>query len=182
MYFLHSFDHIKLVCFMDGLSYHNITRCSLNLFPSKDFIRISQMTNQAPYRVVIADDHAMFREGLKWILTKECQLNIVAEACDGLALLDLMEKLETEPHLAVLDLSMPNLGGIETTARIKSKYPKTRVLILTMHREDAYIQSALAAGANGYLLKGDSGSDMMHAVTQILKGQTFISPSVSFPR
>ncbi len=138
------------------------------------------MARQKPYRVVIADDHAMFRQDLKCILIMECEVEVVGEACDGQECLDLLEGMDALPQLVILDISMPRLGGIETAASIKTAHPEIKVLILSMHQESAYVEKAFSSGANGYLLKKDSGPEIAHAVEKIRQGQNYLSPSI-FP-
>lgn len=100
------------------------------------------------YRIVLADDHYLIREGLRSILEENADLQVVGEASDGLELLLLLDRLK--PHLVILDISMPNLQGIETARQIKIKYPGIKILILTMHQEREYLYKAISAGVEGY--------------------------------
>jgi len=125
-------------------------------------------------RIVLADDHYLIREGLRSILEERSDLHIVGEASDGLQLLLLLDQLK--PHLAILDISMPNLRGIETARQIKMKYPEMKILILTMHREREYLYEAISAGAEGYLLKDDSEKELLSAIDTLLRGEGFLSP------
>lgn len=131
---------------------------------------------EGPYRVVLADDHSMFRQGLKRVLIKEGDLEVVGEAADGLELLTLLTSAKLAPHMAILDISMPNLGGLEATPKIKSAYPEMKVLILSMHREKEYVHKALSLGADGYLLKQDSSAELFTAIEIIRQGGVYLSP------
>jgi DNA-binding NarL/FixJ family response regulator len=127
-----------------------------------------------PYRIVLADGHAPLREGLKRILKERMDLNVVGEAEDSVELLRLLKQFI--PHLVILDVSMPEGGGFELTRTIKSMYPATKVLILTMHKSYEYLRQALSAGADGYSLKEDATTEITPAVEMIRKGGIFISP------
>ncbi len=111
---------------------------------------------------MLADDHELIREGIKRVLGDRADMEIVAEAKDGLELLSLLK--DSAPDLVILDLFMPNLGGIETTREIKKISPQTKVLILTMHNSEEYCQYALAAGAHGYCLKEDATEELFSAI------------------
>ena len=130
-----------------------------------------------PYRVVLADDHAMFRQGMKRILKDADNLDVVGEACDGLELLDVSK--ETTPDMVILDISMPNLRGLEATREIKRLFPNIKVLILTMYRDKEYVYDAISAGAEGYLLKEDADTELFIAVEKIRQGGRYISPILS---
>jgi DNA-binding NarL/FixJ family response regulator len=134
------------------------------------------MMIKGPYRIVLADDHAMFRHGLKSVLTKEDDLDVIGEAGDGLELLTLLTSAKLAPHMAIIDISMPNLGGLEATSKIKGAYPDMKVLILSMHREKEYVQKALSVGADGYLLKQDSSAELFTAIEKIRQGGVYFSP------
>ena len=126
-----------------------------------------------PYRIVLADDHVMFRQGIKRIIEETEGLEVVGEANDGFNLLELLKKLEAD--MVLLDISMPNIRGIEATREIKSLYPNMKVLILTMHRRKEYLYDAVAAGAHGYLLKEDSDVELFSAVKTIRKGGFYVT-------
>jgi DNA-binding NarL/FixJ family response regulator len=126
-----------------------------------------------PCRIVLADDHVLLRQGLRRILDSGPGLQVVGEAGDGEELLRLLE--HAEAGLVVLDLSMPGLGGIETLREIKKRYPEMKVLVLTMHRDNAYLCQALSAGADGYLLKEDADSELFSAIRKIEDGRAYIS-------
>jgi DNA-binding NarL/FixJ family response regulator len=131
----------------------------------------------SPYRVVLADDHAMFRQGVKRILRDVDNLEIVGEASDGIELLEVLK--EMTPDLVILDISMPNLRGLEATREIKMLSPNVKVLILTMHRGEEYVYGAISAGAEGYLLKEDADTELFIAVEKIRQGERYISPILS---
>jgi DNA-binding NarL/FixJ family response regulator len=130
-----------------------------------------------PYRIVLADDHGMFRAGLKRILAEREGLEIVGEADDGLELLGLLNRVS--PHLVILDISMPNLRGIEAINEIKGRVPRVKVLMLTMHRDVEFLSQAMAAGADGYLLKEDTEAEIYSAVEAIRMGKTHVSGLLS---
>ena len=129
------------------------------------------------YRLVLADDHRMFRQGLKKIIEESKDLTVIGEAADGLELLDLLKK--KTPDMVILDLSMPKLRGIEATHEIKSLYPDVKILILTMHKNKEYLMQALSARADGYLLKEDADTQLMAAIESIQQGKIFLSPLLS---
>ncbi len=137
------------------------------------------MKTERPYRVVIADDHVMFRNGLKRILADKPELEVVGEASDGQELIQLLSLIPVIPDMAIVDISMPNLNGIEATSMIKRSYSGLKVLILSMHREKEYVRKALAAGADGYLLKEDTHTELFTAIDNIRNGRFYISPLIS---
>ena len=126
------------------------------------------------YRIVLADDHFLIRQGLRRILEGKGDLEVVGEAADGLELLFLLDNLK--PHLVILDISMPNLQGIDTARQIKMKYPGMKILILTMHAEREYLYQAISAGVEGYLLKEDTQKELLLAIEKIRRGKGFLSP------
>ncbi len=129
------------------------------------------------YHIVIVDDHVMFREGLKRILKERSDLEVVGEVDCGLELLKLLEKLV--PDLIILDISMPNLRGLEAIHEIKMSHTKVRILVLTMHKDKAYLHQAVTAGADGYLLKEDADSELFLAIDRIRQGKKYVSPKLS---
>ena len=126
------------------------------------------------WRIVIADDHFLIREGLRSILEGEDNLEVVGEAKDGMELLFLLDQLK--PDLVLLDISMPNLQGIETARLVKMRHPEMNILILTMHQEREYVVAAASAGVEGYLLKEDAQQDLLLAIEKIQHGKGFLSP------
>ena len=130
-----------------------------------------------PFSILLADDHVMFRRGIRRIIQSIGDVEVVGEASDGFELLELLKK--TAPDLIVLDISMPNLRGLEATREIKIINPGVKVLILTMHKDREYLYHAFSAGAEGYLLKEDADSELISAIDTLRKGGTYISPLLS---
>jgi DNA-binding NarL/FixJ family response regulator len=131
------------------------------------------------YRIVIADDHSLFRQGLKGLLQGNPSLEVVGEAGDGLELLDLLKKKGLDPHLIILDISMPNLRGIEAIPGIKALRPGIKLLIVTMHADREYLAQTLTAGVNGYFLKKDADKELFSAIETIRRNKTYVSPHFS---
>jgi DNA-binding NarL/FixJ family response regulator len=131
----------------------------------------------SPYNIVLADDHAMFREGVRKIIERIENVLITGEVNDGLELLDLLKR--SRPDLIILDLSMPNLRGLEAIREIKTLYPQVKILVLTMHRKKEFLRHALADGADGFLLKEDPGGELIRAVQSIQRGEKYLSPLLS---
>lgn len=129
-----------------------------------------------PIRIVLADDHVLVRQGLKSLLERE-KFQVVAEASDGQELIHLVET--HHPDIAVIDISMPTLNGIDAAKEIARSCPKTKVILLTQHEEEQYIYEALEARVKGYLLKSQVASDLIHAVQQVSRGGIYLSPGVS---
>ena len=129
------------------------------------------------YRVVLADDHALFRKGLRKILEETRDLEVIGEASDGLELLNLLRNLT--PDMIILDISMPNLRKIEAIYEIKRIHPDTKVLMLTMHKDKEYLYQTISAGADGYFLKKDADAELFSAIEKIRKGGMYVSPSLS---
>lgn len=130
-----------------------------------------------PYRIIIADDHSLIRQGLKTIICNEPSLVIVAEAGNGLELLELLKSHPAD--LVILDITMPQLNGLEAMAEIRKITPEIHILMLTMHTSSQYFYQAIAAGAHGYLMKEDSDSELLHAISTIRGGKSYISPRLS---
>jgi DNA-binding NarL/FixJ family response regulator len=137
------------------------------------------VSDPTPYRILLADDHEVLRKSLKNILAGSSNLEVVGEAADGLELLNLLKMSTLTPHMAIVDITMPNLGGIETTRRIKMTHPEVKVLILTIHKDQEYLDQAFSAGAEGYLLKEDANTDLFPAIETIRQGGIYISPFLS---
>jgi DNA-binding NarL/FixJ family response regulator len=129
-----------------------------------------------PYRIMLADDHVLLREGLKRIIQEDPELQVVEEAEDGLELLEILEK--STPDMVIIDITMPRLRGIEATKLIKELYPEIKVLVLTMHKSKELLYQLMNNGADGYLLKEDAGETMHCAIKTIRRGKTFISPLI----
>ena len=126
-------------------------------------------------RIFIADDHVLVREGLKLIISKKPGFEIAGEAGDGLELLTLLKR-SPAPDAVILDISMPKLRGIEAIHEIKYIHPETRVLVLTMHKDEDFLCQAFIAGADGYLLKEDVTEELFDALGEVLNGEIYISP------
>ncbi|MBN1830582.1 MAG: response regulator transcription factor [Deltaproteobacteria bacterium] len=130
-----------------------------------------------PSRVVVADDHVLFRQGMKKLLEDMPGVEVIGEAGDGLELLNLLKELD--PDIVLVDISMPNVRGIEAAHEIRSLYPQIKVLILTMHRSKEYLYHAISAGAHGYLLKEDSDIELFSAIETIRDGRIYVSQSLA---
>jgi DNA-binding NarL/FixJ family response regulator len=142
------------------------------LAPKK--IPAERNSNMAPYKIVLADDHILVRQGIKKIIQEDVDMRVVGEAADGLELLEILEK--TTPDLVILDISMPRLRGLAAAEKIKQRYPGIRILILSMHRSREYLHQALAIGVDGYLLKEDADVALFAAIETVRQGKTFVSP------
>ena len=128
-------------------------------------------------KVLIADDHALFREGTHSLIELENDMVVVGEASDGEKAIEMVGRLE--PHVVLMDIAMPGVNGIEATRRIKSNYPATAVLILTAYDNDQYIIALLEAGAAGYLLKNVSGSNLINAIRSVHSGEAVLHPAIA---
>ena len=135
------------------------------------------MTEPEPIRVILADDHAVVRKGIREFLEAESDIVVVAEAVDGNQAVDLVA--QHEPDVAVLDIQMPGAGGIEATRRIRAEYPDVRVLVLTAYDEDPYIFALLQAGASGYILKTAGSRELAEAVRAVHRGESALDPAVA---
>ncbi len=131
----------------------------------------------SPIHILIAEDHRIVRDGLRMLLQGEPDFVVVAEAENGREAV--ARARETRPDLAILDISMPELSGLEATRLIKAESPQTQVLILTMHESDEYFFRALEAGASGYLLKKAATQDLIGAARAVARGEAFLYPSVA---
>jgi DNA-binding NarL/FixJ family response regulator len=127
-------------------------------------------------KVLIAEDHAILREGLRSLLADTPELEIVGEATDGQEAIYLSRQLE--PHLVLMDLSMPNINGTEAMRTIKRYNPVIKIIVLTVHRSEEYVRATLDAGANGYVLKDDTRDDLLNAITNAQKGNVYLSPGI----
>jgi two-component system, NarL family, response regulator NreC len=127
-------------------------------------------------RIMLADDHPMFRQGLRTLLERDGH-EVVAEASDGHEAARLARKLN--PNVAVLDLGMPMLNGVDAARDIYKRAPGTQVVLLTMYEDDAYVLEALRAGIRGYVLKAQAASDLLAAIREVLRGAVYLSPGIS---
>ena len=130
-----------------------------------------------PIRILLADDHIVVREGTRRILERDPDLRVVAEAGDGAEAITLAKR--ERPDVAVVDISMPHVNGIEATKGIKQASPETAVLILTAYDDDQYVFAILEAGAAGYLLKNCRGSELIDAVRRVRNGESVLYPTIA---
>ena len=129
-----------------------------------------------PTRIVLADDHVLVRQGLKSLLERE-HFQVMAEASDGQ---DAVRLIETHnPDIAIMDISMPTLNGIDAARGLSRSAPKTKVILLTQHEEEQYIHEALEAGVKGYVLKSQVANDLIQAIRQVCRGEFYLSPGIS---
>jgi DNA-binding NarL/FixJ family response regulator len=127
--------------------------------------------------ILLADDHAVVRHGLRALLEAEPTFRIVGETNDGLKVADLVEQLK--PDVLISDLMMPGLNGLEVTRQVSKRTPRTRIIILSMHANEAYVLAALRHGASGYVLKDSNGADLVQAVREVTTGRRYLSPPLS---
>jgi len=135
------------------------------------------MGNPGQVRVLIADDHTLVRESLAGLLQGDAGIVVVAQAADGLETVD--KALATRPDVVITDLSMPRLGGLEVVRRLRDVLPETRVLVLTMHKEDEYVLQAVRAGASGYLVKDSAAAELLAAVRALHAGRGYFGPQAA---
>jgi two-component system response regulator NreC len=127
--------------------------------------------------VLIADDHTIVRSGVRMLLEAEPDIRVVGEALNGIESLELTESLQ--PDVVLMDITMPELDGLEATRQLKARFPQINVLVLTMHRSDEYFFEMLKAGASGYILKGAKTSELINAVHIVHRGEVFLYPSMT---
>lgn len=125
-------------------------------------------------RIVLAEDHTVVREGLNALLSAEPDLEVVGECADGPSVLPLVKRVT--PEVLLLDLMLPGLNGLEVTRAVVRECAHTRVVILSMHAEEAYVVEALRHGAQGYVLKDATAPELMHAVREVAAGRSYLSP------
>ncbi|MFN8557369.1 MAG: response regulator transcription factor [Dehalococcoidia bacterium] len=130
-----------------------------------------------PIRVMLADDHAVLRAGLRALLNAEPDIEVVGEAGDGQEAVALAERLK--PDIVVMDITMPRMDGLMATRQIAARLPETRVLILTMHTEDQYLLQVLEAGGAGYVLKRSADTELMNAIRVVHRGEVYLYPSAT---
>lgn len=129
------------------------------------------------YRVVIAEDYTILREGLKALLSSQKEFRVVAEAQDGRDAIRCVQ--EHEPDIVLMDLSMPRMNGLEAIKEIKRSNPETRIMALTVHKTEEYVLATLEAGADGYVLKDATHSELVLAMMSVLEGKRYLSPGIS---
>ena len=145
-----------------------------NLWRSPDKFNTMDAVSQGFYQILLADDHTLIRQGIKRIIEEKADLRIVGEFQDGQELLEALN--QAQPQMAILDISMPRLGGIEATRQIKARHPNIKVLILTLHKRQEYVDQARLAGAEGYLLKDEMDKQLLVAIETLRQGRTYLSP------
>ena len=129
------------------------------------------------YRVLVADDHGVVRQGLRALLEKSSEVSVVGEASDGREAVRLADELH--PDIVIMDIAMPLVNGIDASSLIAGRVPDTKVIILSMHSDESYILRALSAGAKGYLLKDSAEEDLLPAVKTVAAGRPYFSPAIS---
>ena len=132
---------------------------------------------KAKHRIIIAEDHTILREGLRSLLSSDPDLEIVGEAQDGQEAIRCVEKLR--PNLVLMDLSMPRMNGLDAIKEIKKRSTDTKILVLTVHKNEEYIVATLQAGADGYALKDSTHAELGIAIKNVLSGNHYISPGIS---
>jgi two-component system response regulator NreC len=128
-------------------------------------------------KILLADDHTIVRQGLKLIISSHADLQVIGEAANGREVLELAEKLK--PDVILMDVAMPELNGIEATRRLREVSPRTKVLVLSMHKEAVYVREILKAGARGYILKDAIDTELISAIQSVARGDGYISPAIS---
>lgn len=128
-------------------------------------------------RIVLADDHTILREGLRALLSADPNFDIVGEAEDGRKAVRCVEKLE--PNLLLMDLSMPRMSGMDAVSEIKKRFPKTKIIALTVHKTEEYLLTTLQAGADGYVLKDATHDELVMAIHNVMAGKRYLSPGIS---
>lgn len=128
-------------------------------------------------RLLLADDHTIFRAGVRMLLDLEPDIEVVGEATEGSQAVDLAEKLK--PDVVLMDIAMPCMDGLEATRYIKAECPEIQVLVLTMHRSDEYLFEMLKAGASGYVIKGAETEELINAIRIVSRGQVFLYPTIA---
>jgi two-component system response regulator NreC len=127
--------------------------------------------------IVVADDHEIVREGLRRLLEAEPDFKVCAEAADGREVMNRVAS--TQPDVVILDITMPNLGGLETLEKIRSEHERTKVILLSVHSDPPFIQSAVSLGVDGYVLKNGPATEIVTAVREVMNGGSYFSPAVA---
>ena len=128
-------------------------------------------------RILLADDHTVVRQGFRLILNQEPDMEVIAEAGDGVETVQLA--VELKPTVVIMDIAMPKVNGLEATRRIMEKSPDSKILILSMHKDSVYVRETLRAGAKGYILKESIDQDLLRAIRAVAQGDGFLSPEIS---
>jgi two-component system response regulator NreC len=128
-------------------------------------------------RILLAEDHQTVREGIKLLVNAQSDMEVVGEVSDGE--LAIQEALRLKPDLVVMDISMPNMNGLKATKRLRSVYPDIKILTLTRHTDDGYLQQLIGAGANGYVLKQSAPTDLINAIRTVGAGNAYLDPSLT---
>jgi two-component system, NarL family, response regulator NreC len=131
----------------------------------------------ATITVVVAEDHQLVRQGIMLMLRKEEDFAVIGEAGDGLEAIEVVKA--KRPQILLLDLMIPRLHGLEVTRQVRRNYPETKVVILSMHKEECYVAEALRNGASGYVLKDSTGTDLVEAIRKVKLGRRYLSPSLA---
>jgi two-component system nitrate/nitrite response regulator NarL len=135
------------------------------------------VSSMADIRVLVVDDHAILRDGIRSLLERQDDISVTGEASNGL---EALERIGADPpDIVLMDIAMPVMNGIEATQRIKERYPQVKILILTQHDDREYIQPLLQAGASGYVLKRSGGREVLTAIRQVYEQGAFLEPSIA---
>lgn len=138
---------------------------------------VPRKENPRRITIVLADDHTIFRHGLRKLLTAQAGFEVIGESCDGHQTLQLVKELK--PDVLVLDLAMPGLGGLEVVRQIRQNHSDIRIVILTMHTKEAYVLEALNHGANAFVIKDAPANDLILAIHQVMSGRRYLSPPLT---
>ena len=130
-----------------------------------------------PIRLILADDHKIVREGLRLLIESQTEMQVVGEANNGLEVLELVRTLH--PEVIVMDLSMPDLSGLQTTTRLRIEWPEVRVVVLTVHEDESYLRQLCAAGAAGYVLKRSAGTELIDAIRAVAGGGLYFDRALA---
>lgn len=130
-----------------------------------------------PVKLLLADDHRMFRQGLRELIERKTDYNVVGEATTGLEVLDLAAKLL--PDIVLLDIQMPELDGVATAQQLAQRHPEIKIIILTMYRQDSHLLDAIRAGARGYLLKDADADELLDVIARVWRGESVLDPSLT---
>jgi two-component system response regulator NreC len=145
----------------------------------ESMVESTELTSSPSHKikVLVVDDHAVLRDGIRALLTSQDDIEIVGEAAEGKEAIE--KAVELAPDIVVMDIAMPLMDGLEATRRITKKNPRTRILVLTQHNNKEYVLAAIKAGATGYLHKNALGSELISAIRSLHKGESFLYPSAA---